>query len=115
MPLMDRDKKTIARIAREYGVRRLWLFGSCLDAAVDEPNDIDLAVEGVAPDKFFEMGGKLLWELTRPVDLVDLSESDNYMISSIIRRTGRIIYERPERGGRATTRGGHTQRKTAHR
>ena len=77
--------------AKEFGVKSVWLFGS---AAEDETTatDIDLAIEGLAPEKFFEFYGRLFFELPKPVDLVDLSQ--NPPIASIIREKGVRIYER---------------------
>jgi predicted nucleotidyltransferase len=84
-------KETVRRYAEEYGVKAVWLFGSALD---DEQHagDIDLAVEGLAPDKFFEFYGHLYFSLPKPVDLVDLEQ--NPPIGSIIREKGVRIYER---------------------
>lgn len=69
------------------------MFGSALEdeeAAVD----IDLAVEGLAPEKFFDFYGRLFFDLPKPVDLVDLSQDPP--IASIIREKGVRIYERGE-------------------
>jgi predicted nucleotidyltransferase len=45
----------------EFGVNRVWVFGSL--ARANQPftkwSDIDLAVEGLAPDKFFRAGVRL--------------------------------------------------------
>jgi predicted nucleotidyltransferase len=92
MPILKEEKETIKRLAKEYGARRMWLFGSCLDEDA-EPNDIDLAVEGVAPEKFYRFYGRLFKELPRPVDLVDMA--DDLPIVSIVRDTGVLIYGKP--------------------
>ncbi len=83
------ERKTIEETAREFGVGRLWLFGSSLDET-REAYDIDLAVEGIEPRLFFEFYGKLIRRLSRPVDLVDLSKP--VAIAQIIRKTGVCIY-----------------------
>ena len=84
-------KQIVKSCAEQYGVKSVWLFGS---AVKDEQhaNDIDLAVEGLAPDKFFDFYGTLFLELPKMVDLVDLSQ--NPPISSIVRQKGIRIYER---------------------
>lgn len=86
-------RDTIRAIAREFQVTTVWMFGSVLD---DEETalDIDLAVEGLAPEKFFDFYGRLFFALPKPVDLVDLSQDPP--IASIIREKGVRIYERGE-------------------
>lgn len=86
-------RDSIKAIAREFQVATVWMFGSALEdeeAAVD----IDLAVEGLAPEKFFDFYGRLFFDLPKPVDLVDLSQDPP--IASIIREKGVRIYERGE-------------------
>ena len=84
-------RETIANIAKDFPLGAVWLFGSALEDA-DGAADIDLAVEGLAPEKFFEFYGRLFMELPKPVDLVDLSQ--NPPIAAIIREKGVRIYER---------------------
>ncbi len=76
--ITEKDKDTIQLISRKYGVKRVLLFGSSTDP-VKESQDIDIAVEGVAPQDFFRYYGDLLLRLSKPVDLVDLSESSKFV------------------------------------
>ena len=71
----ESDKAAIVEVAARYGVDRVLLFGSSADTSA-EGRDIDLAVEGLAPREFFAFYGELLFGLSKPVDLVDLS-TDN--------------------------------------
>lgn len=66
------DKQIITHCAKKYKVSSIYLFGSSLDKG-GEPNDIDLAVEGIRPNVFFKFYGELMRNLSKPVDLVDLS------------------------------------------
>lgn len=83
------DKATIEELARRYDVGRVLLFGS---SATDpsEANDIDLAVEGLASSRFFSFYADLLFGLSKPVDLVDLSRKSKF--TDIIRREGVPVY-----------------------
>jgi predicted nucleotidyltransferase len=83
--------RTIVKIAEEFKVATVWLFGSTLESE-DTAADIDLAVEGLAPERFFDFYGRLFLEIPKPVDLVDLS--GNPPIACIIREKGVRIYER---------------------
>ena len=76
---------SIAASAREFNVGAVWLFGSAMgeEAAA---HDIDLAVEGLAPTKFFAFYARLIRDIPKPVDLVDLSL--NPPIRHVIRSKG---------------------------
>lgn len=89
--LSDENLNIIRTLARQFGVKTVWLFGSALQQG-DEARDIDLAVEGAAPDLFFRFYSRLFWELPKPVDLVDLDGEPP--LESIIREKGVVIYER---------------------
>jgi predicted nucleotidyltransferase len=84
-------KQTIESLARTFDVQAVWLFGSAVQDE-SQAGDIDLAVEGLPVDKFFDFYAKLFFALPKPVDLVDLSQ--NPPIASIIREKGICIYER---------------------
>ncbi|MGB7569931.1 MAG: nucleotidyltransferase domain-containing protein [Chitinivibrionales bacterium] len=71
------DKESIISLAKKYKVSRVLLFGS--SASVDkEGNDIDLAVDGIMPSDFFAFYSDLMFKLTKPVDLIDLSETSRF-------------------------------------
>lgn len=89
--LDTRSLKFITSCARDYDVKAVWLFGSALKEEADY-RDIDLAVEGIDSRKFYDFYSRLFWGLSKPVDLVDLSE--DLPIISLIRQTGTIIHER---------------------
>jgi len=89
--ISEQDKAAIVDIARRYGVERVVLFGSSTDPK-REANDIDLAVEGVAPERFFDFYGELLFSLSKPVELVDLSNDTKF--NKLIYREGVRVYVR---------------------
>jgi predicted nucleotidyltransferase len=93
MPLKKEEKETIIRIAREYGVKRVWLFGSAMSD--DEFNDIDLGVEGLPPGLYFNFCGKLDGEFEKMVDVVVMDGGNP--LRHIIRDRGKVIYERSGR------------------
>ena len=71
--ITKQDEAAIVELARQYRARRVMLFGSAAEPT-REGRDIDLAVEGVAPADFFRFYGDLIFSVSKPVDLVDLSE-----------------------------------------
>ena len=87
--IKESDRRKIIELAHGYNVRNLILFGSSIGS--DDPGDIDLAVGGLAPDKFFRFYGELMWQLSRPVDLVDLSRKSRF--TELIQTEGILLYE----------------------
>lgn len=66
----DQLEKVIA-LAKAYGATRLILFGSAVTAP-SQARDLDLACDGVAGWKLYELGARLEEELRMPLDLVPL-------------------------------------------
>jgi len=89
--ISEQDKSTIVDIAHRYDVGGVLLFGSSADPNI-EANDIDLAVEGIAGEKFFSFYGDLLFGLSKPVDLIDLS--NNTKFNRLVYREGIRLYGR---------------------
>ena len=84
-----RDKATITILARRYGAATVWLFGSSTDRR-KRGRDLDLAVEGVAPARFFQFVGDLMLALSKPVDVVALEGQSK--LGALIRRDGIPVY-----------------------
>ena len=83
------DRTAIVQLAARYGVGRALLFGSSADPA-REGRDIDLAVEGLPPGRFFAFYGDLVFSLSKPVDLVDLSTDSEF--TRLVCREGIPVY-----------------------
>ena len=63
---IDRKQCEISTCAK-----RVLLFGSSLNRR--ESRDIDIAVEGILPKDFFSYYGDLMLSLSKPVDIIDIS------------------------------------------
>lgn len=87
--ISERDKEIITQCAKKYKVSTIYLFGSSLDRDSGY-NDIDLAVKGIKPEVFFKFYGELLRSLSKPVDLLDLSQKS--LFNQIIEERGVKIY-----------------------
>jgi uncharacterized protein len=87
--ILDEDKAKIADISSRYGVTEILLFGSGADPE-SRPNDIDLAVNGIKPEQFFSFYGDLIFALSKPVDLIDLSKKTKF--NQIVQREGIRLY-----------------------
>ncbi|MBC8174359.1 MAG: hypothetical protein H8E82_01720 [Candidatus Marinimicrobia bacterium] len=82
------DKKVILDCANKYGVETVILFGSSLSE--ENPNDIDIGVKGIQPEKFFSFYAELFRKCSLPVDLVNLS--DKSLFNNLIEQEGEVIY-----------------------
>jgi predicted nucleotidyltransferase len=87
--ITEKDKNAISLLARQYGVHKVLLFGSGTEGR-KEARDIDLGVIGIEPRRFFEFYGDLMFSLSKPVDLIDLSKDTKF--NAIIKREGIPIY-----------------------
>lgn len=94
--ISDRDKAAIATLARRHGAARVWLFGSSASRSRGG-RDLDLAVEGLAPARFFHFLGELMLAVSKPVDLVALNKRSK--LGALIRKEGVPIYGKPVREG----------------
>jgi predicted nucleotidyltransferase len=87
--ITEHEKDVILRYAREYNVSSVLLFGSSIEGEEDA-NDIDLGVKGIEQRLFFKFYAKLVKHLSKPVDLVDLSQRS--LFNDIVEETGVRIY-----------------------
>lgn len=66
------------RILKDEGCGEIFVFGSLLNGRFGESSDIDIAVKGLKPNKFFKTFGRLMVELKLPFDLIDLDEGKSH-------------------------------------
>ena len=66
------------KILKAGGCREVYLFGSAKSGKWAKKSDLDLAVRGCPPGKFFPLLGKLLLQLKYPVDLINLDNQDAF-------------------------------------
>lgn len=88
--ITDNDKIKIQEISKRYHAKRVLLFGSSI-LHEKESHDIDIAVEGISPKDFYRFYGDLLFSLSKPVDVIDLSGNSKFI--QIVRREGVILYD----------------------
>jgi len=87
--ISNKEKQIIIDFAHKYKVKEVILFGS--SAYTDEYNDIDIAVKGINPESFFDFYNKIFFNLSKPVDIVNLDEESSF--NRLIEEDGIKIYE----------------------
>ncbi len=90
--LFESELNKIISLSKEYGAQKVLLFGSCLED-VESAQDIDIAVSGVRPERFFELYGKILGEIDTEIDLIPLEQVRERFSKSIL-ETGKLLYEK---------------------
>ena len=88
MAVQQEQIRRVIKIAEAFGATRLILFGSAATEP-DQAKDIDLACDGVAGWKLFELGARLEEELKMPFDLIPLSPPNRF--TRIIERRGTVL------------------------
>lgn len=71
---LEEAERAARFLAEHYGVRKVVLFGSLAWGRFRSTSDVDLAVSGLAPERFFRAAGDLDRELSVPVDLKLISD-----------------------------------------
>jgi len=87
--ITESEKKTIVDISEKYHAKRVLLFGSSL-VPHKKSRDIDLAVEGILPRDFYQYYGDLMFALSKPVDVIDLSGKSKFI--KLIQKEGILLY-----------------------
>ena len=67
-----------AEALKKAGAREVYLFGSAATGRLSENSDIDMAVRGLPPERFFQAMGDAADLLDVPLDLVDLDEANPF-------------------------------------
>ena len=82
-------------LVREFGASRVYLFGSLArEGRFHEQSDVDLAVEGVAPERFFKAWTAAGAHSSTPIELVDMAEVGESM-RRLILEYGELLCESP--------------------
>ena len=72
------DIEKAVEVLKKEGCAEIYIFGSLVNGDFNEDSDIDIAIKGLSPNKFFKVIGKLLGELNIPFDLVDLEDNSRF-------------------------------------
>lgn len=84
------DLERAVTISKEEGCREVYVFGS---VAVGDPtfrSDLDIAVRGCPPERFYRLLGRLMDELIHTVDLVDLDVETG--VAEFLEEEGQLIH-----------------------
>ncbi|MEW5954321.1 MAG: nucleotidyltransferase domain-containing protein [Bacillota bacterium] len=86
----NEDLNRAIRILKDAGCKEIYLFGSLVTGETEEMSDIDLAVRGCPPDKYFGVLGQLILELEHSVDLINLDREDEF--TRYLEKQGELVH-----------------------
>ena len=88
MMISENDKNIILTYAKKYKLEKVILFGSSKERT--DARDIDIGVRGIAPELFFDFCWELYRDLSKPVDVIDLSK--DCLFNKLIEKDGLVLY-----------------------
>ena len=77
-PTIQSDIDKAVDILKSAGCIECYIFGSVSKGHADESSDIDIAIRGLPPEKFFYIYGQLALHVHRVIDLVDLDDGTRF-------------------------------------
>jgi len=86
---VDNSIKRAAVALKAMGAREIYLFGSSAHGHEHDGSDIDMAVTGLPPERFFAAMGEAGRCLDRNLDLVDLDEPSPF--TQYLRDEGELV------------------------
>ena len=86
--ISENDKKIILKYAKKYNLEKVILFGSSKERI--DARDIDIGVRGVSSDLFFDFCWELYRDLSKPVDVIDLTK--DCLFTKLIEQDGLVLY-----------------------
>ena len=84
----EKDIDRAVQILKEAGCTEIYLFGSVATGEANAKSDIDLAVRGCPPGRYFHILGRLMMALDHSVDLIDLDSADPF--AEFLQEKGRL-------------------------
>lgn len=84
------DVERAVEISKEEGCTEVYLFGSVAVGGASARSDLDIAVRGCPPERFYKLLGRLMEELSHAIDLVDLDIETS--VAEFIEEEGQLIH-----------------------
>jgi len=77
--------QTAVKLLKNVGAKKIYLFGSLVRGEITSGADIDIGIQGLAPEVFFRVFDQLSEAVDSPLDLVDFDEQIDFfnMLDSV--------------------------------
>ena len=80
--------ENVAKALKKFGAREIYIFGSATDGTFRRNSDVDLAVSGLPPEKYFHAFSEVQRLLDRPLDLIDLDRPT--LFTEYLKKKGKL-------------------------
>ena len=84
------DVNRAVEICKAEGCREVYVFGSVATGQHRPRSDLDIGVRGCPTGRFYHLLGRLMDELTHPVDLVDLDLETR--VTEFLKQEGQLVH-----------------------
>ena len=84
------DVARVVEIGRAEGCREGDVFGSVAAGRHRRQSDLDIGVRGCPAERFYRLLGRLMDEIPRPVDLVDLDLETR--VAEFLEQEGQLVH-----------------------
>ena len=84
------DVARAVEICKAEGCREVYVFGSVAAGRPRQQSDLDIGVRGCPAERFYRLLGRLMEEITRPVDLVDLDLETR--VTEFLEQEGQLVH-----------------------
>ena len=84
------DVSKAVEISKAEGCREVYVFGSVALGVPGPRSDLDIAVRGCPPERFYRLLGRLLEELSHSVDLIDLDVETG--VAEFLEQEGQLLH-----------------------
>ena len=84
------DVERAVEICRSEGCREVYVFGSVATGEAGSRSDLDIAVRGCPPERYYRLLGRLLESLEHSVDLIDLEVETR--VAEFLEEEGQLIH-----------------------
>lgn len=89
-PDVQQDIEMGVQILKAGGCAQVYILGSVAAGRSHSESDIDFAVRGCPPERFFKLQGRLLRELSRSSDLIDLDVDPD--LAEFLRTESKMVH-----------------------
>ena len=87
-PQLSAAIASAAAALRQDGATEVYVFGSHANGRATEASDLDLAVRGLPPERFFAAMGRAAMAAGKTIDLIDLDEGRPF--GELLRTSGAL-------------------------
>ena len=71
--------QTAVKLLKNVGAKKVFLFGSLVRGEITNSTDIDIGIQGLAPEIFFRVFNQLSEAIDSPFDLVDFDKQIDFL------------------------------------